>query len=134
MHSLFSVGYLNPNALHHLQECIDQGAVILDIRLIAGSRYRPQFSGKRLRERFGAAYVRLPELGNENYNRPGAPIVLANPEQGIQRLLSLLEQQDICLLCKCQHLAACHTAVVVAEIRSVYPGIQFFRISEEGSR
>ena len=133
MHKLHSIGYLNPNALDQLQELVSQGAAILDIRLIAGSRYRPQFSSKRLRERFGAAYLRAPELGNINYNRPGSPIVLLNSTRGIPRLLTLLEHTDICLLCKCQQFATCHSAVVVAEIQYAYPGVEFARIGEETS-
>ena len=133
MHNLFSVGYLNSDALDQLLQLVNQGAAILDIRKIAGSRYRPDFSGMRLRERFGTAYLRAPELGNVNYNRPGAPIILANPDLGIPRLLTLLEQQDICLLCRCQQFAACHSAVVVAKIQRVYPGIPFLRIGEEVS-
>jgi hypothetical protein len=131
MHKLYSIGYLNPGALDLLQEQVSQGAIILDIRRIAGSRYRPQFSAKRLRERFGKAYRRAPELGNINYNQPGAPIVLLNPTQGIPRLLTLLEQMDICLLCKCQQFATCHSALVVAEVQRAYPGITFARIGEE---
>lgn len=131
MHNLFSIGYLNPDTLDLLQEQVSQGAIILDIRRIAGSRYRPQFSAKRLRERFGEAYLRAPELGNINYNQPGAPIILLNPTQGIPRLLDLLEQTDICLLCKCQQFATCHSALVVAEIQRACPGISFARLGEE---
>lgn len=133
MHKLHSIGYLNPNALDQLQELVGQGAVILDIRLIAGSRYRPQFSSKRLREHFGAAYLRAPELGNINYNRPGSPIILLNPTRGIPRLRELLEQSDVCLLCKCQQLTTCHSAVVVAEIQRACSGVEFVRIGEETS-
>jgi hypothetical protein len=130
MHDLYSIGYLNPNALELLQEQINRGAVILDIRFIAGSRYRPQFSSKRLRERFGGAYLRAMELGNKNYNRPGAPIVLVNPERGIARLLTLLEQSDVCLLCRCQQFAVCHTATVVAEVRRIHPDVHVTRLGE----
>jgi hypothetical protein len=131
MHKLHSIGYLNPGALDLLQEQVGQGAIILDIRRVAGSRYRPQFSAKRLRERFGEAYLRAPELGNSNYNQPGAPIVLLNPTQSIPLLLDLLEQTDICLLCKCQQFATCHSALVVAEILRACPSIVFARFGEE---
>lgn len=131
LHTLYSVGYLNPGALDLLQERVDQGAVILDIRLVAGSRYRPDFSGKRLRERFGVAYQRSSDLGNENYNQLGAPIILRNPERGIPCLLMLLEQSDVCVLCRCQQLAHCHTALVVAEMQRAYPAIQVMRLGEE---
>lgn len=46
-HTLYSVGYLNPRTLDLLQERVDQGAIILDIRRVAASRWRPEFSGKR---------------------------------------------------------------------------------------
>jgi len=131
LHDLYSVGYLNPGALDLLQERVDRGAIVVDIRLVAGSRYRPQFSAKRLRERFGEAYLRAPELGNVNYNQAGAPIVLLNPTQGIPRLLDLLEHTDICLLCKCQQFATCHSALVVAEVQRACPSIVFARLGEE---
>jgi hypothetical protein len=130
-HLLYSIGYLNPNALDLLQARVDSGAIIVDIRLLAGSRYRPDFSGKRLRERFGSAYLRAMELGNKNYNRSGAPIVFVNPEKGIARLLTLLEQYDVCLLCRCQRFSTCHSAMVVAELLHVRPGILFTRLGEQ---
>lgn len=130
MHTLYSIGYLNPRALDLLQECVDQGAVILDIRRVAASRYRPNFSGKRLRERFGTAYQRLRELGNDNYNQPGAPIVLHNPDLGISQLFAWLEQHDCCLLCRCQHLAACHSSVVVNLVQQMHPEIHVVRLGE----
>jgi len=117
--------------LELLQERVSQGTLIVDIRLIARSRYRPDFSAKRLQNRFGEAYLRAPELGNKNYNQPGAPIVLLNPTLGIPRLLTLLEQTDICLLCKCQQFATCHSARVVAEIQRACPDITFARLGEE---
>lgn len=131
LHRLYSVGYLNPGTLDLLQERVNQGAVILDIRLVAASRYRPEFSGKRLHARFGAAYQRLPELGNENYNQPGAPIRLHNPEQGIPQLLTLLEQYDVCLLCRCQQIAGCHTTMVVDSLQHVQPDLQVIRLGEQ---
>lgn len=134
MHDLYSVGYLNPGALDLLQARASQGAVVVDIRLIAGSRYRPQFSGKRLRERFGASYQRIRALGNEHYDQPGVPALLRDVSQGIAQLLALLEQQDACLLCRCKRLAECHTAVVLEEALRVCPEIRFIRIGEEGNR
>lgn len=133
-HTLYSVGYLNPGALDLLQERIDQGAVILDIRRVAASRYRPDFSGKRLRARFGAAYQRSSDLGNEHYNQPCAPIRLHNPERGIPCLLTLLEQSDVCLLCRCQQLAHCHTTLVVVEMQRRHPDIQVMRLGEEATQ
>jgi hypothetical protein len=134
LHDLYSVGYLNPGALDLLQERVNQGAIIVDIRQVAGSRYRPVYSGKRLRERFGARYQRIRELGNEHYNQPGAPILLRDSQRGIAQLLALLEQRDACLLCRCKRLAICHTTVVLKEALRVCPAIRFFRIGEEGSR
>ena len=82
MHDLYSVGYLNPVALDLLQAHVQRGAILVDIRLVAGSRYRPEFSAKRLRERFGMSYQRIRSLGNEHYNQPEAPIVLRDPGRG----------------------------------------------------
>lgn len=32
-------------------------------------------------------------------------------------LLDLLEQTDVCLLCKCQQFATCHSVLIVAEVQ-----------------
>jgi len=133
-HILSSIGYLNPGAIALLHEQVANGALILDIRLVAASRWRPAFSGKRLREQFGSAYQRLRELGNEHYTQPDAPIRLHDPDRGIPHLLSLLEKQDVCLLCRCQHLAQCHTAVVIAEVQRLDPSIQCLCLGEERTR
>ena len=102
----------------------------MDIRDHAGSRYRPQFSGKRLKAHFGEAYVRLRELGNLNHAHPGAPIVLRNPAEGYPRLIALLEQQAVCLLCGCQTFSRCHSAVVVTEVRRSCSTVQVIRLGE----
>lgn len=133
-HTLFSLGYLNPGALALLQEQVAKGALILDIRLVAASRWRPEFSGKRLRERFGPSYQRLPELGNDNYQQQSMPIVLHNPDRGIPQLLALLKQQDVCLLCRCQQFATCHASVVVAKIQCSNPAIHVIRLGEKTKR
>ncbi|MGH2506893.1 MAG: DUF488 family protein [Ktedonobacteraceae bacterium] len=130
-HTIYSIGYLNPDSLTLLQERVALGSLILDIRLVAASRWRPEFSGKRLRERFGSAYQRIRDLGNNNYNRPDEPIVLHSPEWGLFQLFTLLEQQDLCLLCRCQQLAQCHTAVVLAEVLRRDPAIPVIRLGEE---
>jgi len=131
MHDLYSVGYLNPGALDLLQAHIQQAAMVVAIRLVAGSRYRPEFSAKRLRERFGTSYQRIRSLSKENYNQPDALIMLRDPGQGIPQLLALLAQQDVCLLCPCRQLARCHTAVVLAELRRICPNVQLLCLGEQ---
>ncbi|MGH2505849.1 MAG: hypothetical protein ACRDHZ_00280 [Ktedonobacteraceae bacterium] len=65
MHKLYSIGYLNPRALDLLQERVNQSTIILDIRLVAALRFRPDFSRKRLHERFRDFYQRVPEQSEE---------------------------------------------------------------------
>ncbi len=132
LRTLYSVGYLNPGSLPLLEELVSQrGVLLVDIRTIAGSRYRPAFSAKRLRERFGAAYTRLRALGNCNFQQPEAPIVLRNPEQGVAQLRTFLDQQDVCLLCRCQHLTLCHTAVLLDVLAQQCPSLHVVRLGEQ---
>jgi hypothetical protein len=131
--TLYSVGYLNPGALDLLQTQVDKGSLIVDIRKVATSRFRPEFSAKRLYERFGTAYRQIRDLGNDHYNQPGALIRLHEPERGIPTLLSLLEQQDCCLLCCCRTMSTCQTAVVVEHLRQACPDVQVQRLGEQPS-
>lgn len=131
LHKLYSIGYLNPGSLEQIQQLVNQGALLVDIRFSARSYYRPWFTAKRLRSRFKTAYTRLRDLGNKNYANPNADIVLLNPALGIPQLLTLLEQQDVCLLCRCKKLAKCHTTVVLEAIQQSCPEAQLIRLGEE---
>jgi hypothetical protein len=130
-HRLLSIGYLNPKSLELLAQCVQEGALIVDIRTRAASQYRPDFSAKRLRERFGESYTRIKDLGNDNYNLPGAPIQIHNALAGIAQVLTLLEKHDLCFLCKCKQLAGCHTAIVIEEIQRLFPDLTILRLGEE---
>lgn len=130
MHQIYSLGYLNPDSLSLLDDLANKGVLIVDIRLVACSRYRPHFSAKRLRARYGESYLRLRDLGNVNYKRPDAAIVLRDPAQGVPQLLALLEHHDVCLLCRCQKLTSCHTAVVLASIQQMCPAMCHQRVGE----
>jgi hypothetical protein len=77
------------------------GVVITDIRFSANSR-AAKWRKAQLQVRLEASYLHLPELGNKNYNRPGAPIQLAHPEIGVNLAGERLRQgQHLAFMCVC---------------------------------
>jgi len=128
MHKLYSLGYLTPGSQARLQELVKAGCIILDVRKRAGSRYRPEFSCKRLTARYGEAYQRCKALGNENYQIPGALHKLTNPEFGIRELVARLLSHDVVLLCKCSAFESCHSSSIVALLQVSCPDIKVVRL------
>jgi hypothetical protein len=128
MYKLYSLGYLTPGSQARLQTLVEAGCIILDVRKRAGSRYRPEFSGKRLTARYGEAYQRCKALGNENYQRPEAPHRLTDPEFGIRELVAWLITHDVVLLCKCTTFETCHSSTVVTLLQASCPDVEVVRL------
>ena len=61
----------------------------------------------------------IPEFGNVNYAKPGAPIVLHDSEAGLATVLPLLTVQPLILLCACSYRerATCHRLMVAELLR-----------------
>lgn len=113
MNRVYTVGYggHRQRPAHLLETVVAAGGVVVDVRLSARSRL-PQWSGAQLRAVFGDRYEHVPELGNRNYKRPGCAVELVDAEAGIARVLSLLADQPVVLLCGCADWRRCHRRVV----------------------
>jgi uncharacterized protein (DUF488 family) len=89
-------------------------AVVLDIRLSPHSRI-PSWSKGHLAAFLGVdedgipRYRHLPAFGNVNY-RTGGPIVLADPDAGIDIVRN--ESRTPILMCGCANFDRCHRRVV----------------------
>ena len=89
-------------------------AIVIDIRYSPRSR-RPEWSRKRLIERFGERYYHLPEWGNVNYNRPTEPIKINDLKEGSFRLPKIMKANpgmNVILLCYCGDREICHRKTV----------------------
>ena len=106
------------SALERLME--DERAYLVDIRLSPRSRWQA-FNKQALQARWRSRYLHLPELGNVHYNN-GHPIKIANPDQGIARLVNGLSQgYTIVLMCGCVEYESCHRRTVVHLVQEVMP-------------
>jgi uncharacterized protein (DUF488 family) len=105
MNKLYTFGYIGMkmDAIHRKMDEI--GAVIADVRLRPYSRAAVWNKGSFVKE-FGPDYVHVPELGNRNYK--GGDIVIHDPEAGASRILALLEEHPVALMCVCKEYLKCH--------------------------
>lgn len=58
-------------------------------------------------------YLHIKNLGNVNYNQPGQPIQLLNPDEAVtQAVYSLRDGYSLLLLCACKDYERCHRKLV----------------------
>lgn len=119
MNTLFTAGYtgLKPEELAKAIEHYD--AVLVDVRISPYSR-NPMWSGINLSRRFVERYVHIRALGNVNYRNPELGIKLVDPDDGCFRLVQLLKQRSVILLCACPDYHTCHRSTAAAEMESRY--------------
>lgn len=122
---LYTVGYATFDGIEQLQELLTPQAILVDIRYYPSSRWRPEWSRKRLLERFAPNYYHIRELGNINYRSPQLPIELLDAEVGISWLVTHLQAgHDICLLCACADWHKCHRRTVAELLQNEFMEIQ----------
>lgn len=118
---LYTVGYLAGWDGEQLASWIERiGGTLLDIRTSPTSSH-PHWRGRALQRRLRDRYQHVPELGNRNYNRPGAPIALIAPERAIALVTDVLHRGPAVLLCACPRYQRCHRSVA-AEFLSRHIG------------
>jgi uncharacterized protein (DUF488 family) len=128
---LYTVGYAALERIEQLQTFLLSEVLLVDIRYVPASRWRPEWSRKRLSERFAPYYEHIRELGNINYHSD-LPIQLFDAKRGISKIVRLLQQgNDICLLCVCADWKVCHRRVVADLVQRELADIQTVHLSEE---
>lgn len=129
---LYSIGYTSLMGVEELQKVLAPDVLIIDIRYYPSSRWRPEWSRKRLMERFAPNYCHIRELGNVNYRSSELPIELLDAKIGISQIASLLQEgRDICLLCACSDWRKCHRRVVAELLENEVVGIRAVHFSPE---
>ena len=127
---LYTVGYAAFEGIEQLQELLTPDVMVVDIRYYPSSRWRPEWSRKRLIERFAPNYYHIRELGNIHYRSPQLPIELLDAEVGISWVLTHLQSgRDICLLCACADWQKCHRRKVSELIQNKFIEIQPIHLS-----
>jgi hypothetical protein len=141
INKLYTIGYHALRGVYALlNQAIPLDATIVDIRFKPWSQREEWREESLLREladlQFGGLkcrYVHIVELGNVNYNRPGAPIQLLHEEHGIGRLQMQLLAKPCILLCQCPDVGRCHRKLV-AELAAKWLGceVEHLAVSKGG--
>ena len=128
---LYTIGYAALDQIEPLQLFLSGGVLLIDIRYFPSSRWKPEWSRKRLYERFASNYQHVPELGNTNYNSLELPIQLVDAKRGVAKIVQLLQQgYDICLLCTCADWKTCHGQIVADLVERELSNIQTVHLSK----
>lgn len=118
--TLYTAGYtgLTPDLL--LAAATQLNALLIDIRYSPGSRHA-QWRQPHLLDVWGDRYLHVRELGNANYDKHlGEGIRLADADAGTQRIVRLLADQPLILLCACAAHEKCHRTTVAQEMADRY--------------
>lgn len=112
-YTLYSAGYSRLKFDEFCDAVERERLVVADVRLKPVSR---QFIWNKnsLAKRLGAGYTWIPELGNLNYK--GGPIQLQAESIGLAKLLALLVDQSVVMICVCADPRICHRTVIATQI------------------
>ena len=128
-HTVYTLGYRTPGAMEKVEELVEQGAMLLDIRTMPRSRSYWQWNRKQLETRFGVQhYDHLELLGNVNYRFPDRPLQLQDPMNGILWLLVYLQRRDVIVLCGCPDPTRCHRSLVCALLHLLLPTLSIVHL------
>jgi uncharacterized protein (DUF488 family) len=129
---VYTVGYAALERVEQLQMFLSHEVFLVDIRYYPASRWKPEWSRKRLSERFAPNYAHIRDLGNVNYHSLDLPIQLVDAERGLSKIVPLLQLgYDICLLCACTDWRTCHRRVIADLVQRELTGVQTVHLSKE---
>lgn len=132
-----TIGYTEPGAEERIAEFLKQeGAALIDIRMMPRSRYYWRFNKDRLSKLYPSQYIHMPDFGNVNYrpNDRAKGIKIAKPGAGLHQIMYLLNdkfEHPIMLMCACKDYSSCHRKVVYEMIMAILAGKPVFYEGEE---
>ena len=126
---LFTIGYSRRSPDEFIGMLREHGIPVLaDVRMWAGSRFKPEFSKNRLASALwesGIAYVYLRALGNAGKFSGAGRVVIHDPEQGFPELAALLERYgSVAIMCLERDPRECHRMDVAVEMARLLPGLE----------
>ncbi len=125
---LYTFGYTDvcPDAV--IEQLVALDILIVDIRYSPGSRVA-KWRQAQLQERLGDHYIHVQALGNVNYNRPGAPIHLFQPENGVNLVGERLQRgQHLALMCMCREVEECHRLEAARKVQEQFPALKVIHL------
>ena len=126
---LFTVGY----SRRSLDEVIGMLRAhdipaLVDVRMWASSRFKPEFSKNRLAaalEASGIAYAYIRALGNAGKFSGAGRVVIHDPEKGYPELTVLLERHGaVAIMCLERDARECHRMDVAVEMARRLSGLE----------
>jgi hypothetical protein len=123
---LETIGYTEKDAVARIATFLARDASgLVDIRLVPWCKWDAQWRKSELLATYGSKqYIHLPGFGNVNYNQPGQPIQLQDPEKHLAVVVKALQRGVfLMLLCGCKDYEQCHRKTVheliMAQLRSL---------------
>lgn len=109
-----TLGYAAPGSDRELARLMDAPhTLLIDIRYMPVSRWRPDWRKGNLSARFGGRYIHMRGLGNVNYKDREKGIHLYAPDVPLFQLRRLMESgYSLVLLCACRDYEHCHRRLV----------------------
>ncbi len=121
--SLATIGYAASYAQSDLDDVLvaNARACIIDTRRTPWCSWSKVWTRPALEQRYKKRYRYAGTvLGNSNYDKPNAPIQLANEAVGIPWIVRGVEQGvTLILLCGCADYARCHRKVIYDKVKAV---------------
>ena len=109
MSKIYTIGYTSTTTEELIEIVNSLKAKLVDIRISPYSKdYR--WRQKSLQQYFADKYLHIKEFGNENYKI--GSIKVSNPNLGIAKIKSVIENQPVILLCACYNHEKCHRSQV----------------------
>ncbi len=126
---LFTIGY-SRRSLDEVIGMLREHEVpaLVDVRMWASSRFKPEFSKNRLAASLEAsdiAYVYLRTLGNAGKFSGAGRVVIHEPEKGFPQLTELLERHgSVAIMCLERDARECHRMDVAVEMARRLPDLE----------
>lgn len=113
---IYTIGY-QQRPPDDIKKAVEElGALLVDIRLNAASRYAP-YRKESWKALVGEAnYLYLPAYGNANYKQPELGVRLADPEEAATVLAPILATRPVILMCGCVDVEHCHRKDAAAHL------------------
>jgi len=112
--AVYTLGYTAPGSGQEVAQLMaDPRMLLIDIRFLPVSRWRPEWRKSALMVTYGSRYLHVRGLGNVNYRHRERGIQLYAPEVSLYKLGQLMTcGYSLILLCACREYASCHRRVV----------------------
>ena len=125
---LYTFGYTTPGTGPAIEQLVALDVSIADIRYSPNSRVQ-KWRKSSLQNWLGDHYLHIRELGNVNYNQPGAPIQLFQSENGVSLVSERLQRgQHLALMCMCREVEECHRLEAAREVQVQFPEVMVIHL------